>query len=166
MGAHAALSAERFLPSSRTVTVCFQTGAERSEERPDAPATDHRLSAALFRENAAVDAGEADIVAQVGRHPPGPRVARPRLAPGLALRNLGMLELVQRQVFRLAFDGDKATSPQNPRHGQISRDVDRVVPIVELLLDRGGNIDPPICRTGAISMVCSIGSVCIGKIWR
>src|SRR5216683_6118331 len=101
--------------------------------------------ARLFREDPPVDARRPDIVAQVRRHPPGPRITRPRLAPGLALRNLGMLELVQRQVLRLTFDNDEATSAKNPRHGQISRDVDHVVPVVELLLDRGGDVDAPIC---------------------
>src|SRR4051794_34070433 len=38
----------------------------------------------------------------------GSRIARPRLAPGLALRNLGVLEFVEGQVFRLALDGDEA----------------------------------------------------------
>jgi hypothetical protein len=68
-------------------------------------------------------------MAQIGLHSPGPRIACPRTGPSLALRHFGVFELVEGQVFGLAFDGDIAAGAHAARHREITGDVDRVVSI-------------------------------------
>ena len=99
----------------------------------------------LFREDAPVDPRRAEIVAQVGRHPPGPRIARARLQPRLALRHLGVLELVQRQVFRLALDGEPviqtSAAPAAPPERSV-QPISVVVTTPAAVTDRGGLVWP------------------------
>src|SRR5437016_4959363 len=89
----------------------------------------------LLRIEPPVDPGRADIVAHEGADAvaPGVAVAGPR--PGLAFRDVRVLELVEGQIFRLAVDGDKAARAKTARHRHIRREVGRVVPVVEFLLD-------------------------------
>src|SRR6266568_859286 len=61
----------------------------------------------LLRIEAAVDPGGAEIVAHEGADALTPRVAVAGALPGGAFRHAGVLELVERQIFRLAVDGDK-----------------------------------------------------------
>src|SRR5262249_22915968 len=93
--------------------------------------------------DALVDPGRPLVMAQLRLHSSRPRVAAAGANPGLALRDPGMLELVQRQVFGLALDSDEPARAEASRHRQIAWDIDRIVPGVEFLLDRYGNIDPP-----------------------
>src|ERR1700732_4754421 len=84
----------------------------------------------LFRVDALVNSGRPLVVSQIRLHPPRPRVARSCPIPGLALRNPGMFELVDGQIFRLAFDGDKPAGPRGTRARQIARGITTVVPRV------------------------------------
>ena len=54
-----------------------------------------------------------------------------------------MLEFVERQVFRLTVDCQIAARPETARAFEVGRDIGRVVPVVELLLDHGRNVDAP-----------------------
>ena len=60
----------------------------------------------LFRVDALVHPGRPLVMPQLRLHPPRPRIAAAGSRPGLALRDPAMLELVQGQVFGLAFDSN------------------------------------------------------------
>src|SRR5437899_474406 len=99
--------------------------------------------AASLRVKPAVDAGRALVVPheRPDAVAPGIAVARPR--PNLALRHGGVLELAERQVFRLAVNRDVAAGAEAARHRQIGRDVGGVVPVVEFLFDHRRDVDAP-----------------------
>src|SRR5579862_9309110 len=61
----------------------------------------------LLRIEPAVDPGRADIVPHEGADAVAPRIAVAGLGPGRALGHSRVLELVERQIFRLAVDRHK-----------------------------------------------------------
>src|SRR6267142_1895121 len=84
-----------------------------------------------------VDAGRArrvrHVVAHRGRHRDGVALG----IPGRALRDLGMLELVERHVRRRADLRAIAAAADDTRHLLVVRHVDRAVPLVPLGIDGG-----------------------------
>src|SRR5271166_4164798 len=72
--------------------------------------------APLFRVDALVNPGRPFVMPQIRLHPSRPRVARAGSAPGIALRDPGMLELVHGQVFGLALDDDEPASAEASGH--------------------------------------------------
>src|SRR6266852_1383892 len=66
----------------------------------------------LLRIEAAVDPRRADIVSHEGADALAPRVAVAGPLPGRALGDAGVLELVERQIFRLAIDRDEAAGTE------------------------------------------------------
>src|SRR6266566_5506517 len=95
----------------------------------------------LFRVEAAIDAGRTDVVPHEGADAVAPRIAVAGPRPFRGLRHAGMLELVERQVFRLAVDRDVAARAEAAGTLEIRRDVGGVVPVVELFLDHRRDID-------------------------
>src|SRR5439155_24550429 len=96
-----------------------------------------------LRIRAAIDAGRPDMMPHKSAHTLAPRIAVARLIPFGVLRDAGMLELVQRQVFRLTIDRHIAAGSETARATEIGRDIRRDVPVVELLLYHRRNIDAP-----------------------
>src|ERR1700737_3951096 len=129
------------LDASRAVERLNGRSARRAET--DTTKSDKAGRDRLFRVDALVNSGRPLVVSQIRLHPPRPRIACSCPIPGLALRNPGMFELVDGQIFRLAFDGDKPAGAEAARDRQIARDISCVVPGVELLLHRCGDVDPP-----------------------
>src|SRR5216684_1008209 len=95
------------------------------------------------RINSRVDARRSGAMLQVRPHALRPRIAVADCAPRVGFRHLRILELVERQVFRLAFDTNVTSCADTARHGHVAGNIDRVVPGVELLLHRGRDIHAP-----------------------
>src|SRR5271167_4196536 len=74
------------------------------------------VTLALFRVDALVNPGRPFVMPQIRLHPSRPRIARAGSAPGITLRDPGMLELVEGEVFGLALDNDKPASAEASGH--------------------------------------------------
>src|SRR3981189_3169289 len=111
------------------------------------PAQGRARGLALFRVEPAVDAGRANIVPHEGTDAVAPWIAVAGARPFGAFRHRSVLELVERQVFGRA--GDRHIPPRVDAAGalQIGRDIRRIVPVVELLLDHRRDVDPPHLQT-------------------
>src|SRR5436190_4315778 len=109
----------------------------------DAGMTARSAGGVLFRVEPAIDAGRADIMPHEGADSVAPRIAVAGTGPFGSLRHAGMLEFVERQVFRLAIDRHIASRVDTAGAVEIGRDIRRVVPVVELLLDHRRDVDPP-----------------------
>src|ERR1700704_1132681 len=107
------------------------------------PAQGRARGLALFRVEPAVDAGRADIVPHEGTDAVAPWIAVAGARPFGAFRHRGVLELVERQGFRLAVDRRIPARVDAAGALQIGRDIRRIVPVVELLLDHRRDVDPP-----------------------
>src|SRR3984957_6916022 len=98
-------------------------------------------TSASRRIDAAKDGWRTFVQAHVGAHARVPRISGTGTRPFGGVRHAGVFELVDCQVFRLAFDGEIAARTDAAGHRQIPWDVVGVVPVVEFLLHGGGDID-------------------------
>src|SRR5262245_3964021 len=102
-------------------------------------AADQRITTLLLPEleRLDVDAGRAGRVLHV--RPDALRLRRDVTLghPGRSLRHLRVFELIEGQIGRRARHGAEATAADHTGHLLVVRDVDRVVPAVEVGVDRG-----------------------------
>src|SRR5215469_5706145 len=89
-----------------------------------------------------------------------PWIAIARARPFRRIWHVGVVEFVDRQVSRLALDREMAPRAEAARDGEIAWNIGGVVPVVELLLHRGGDVDAPHLeeRRGAHRVVRRLGT--------